>query len=156
MARARSTSSLHKPDLIGIAAFEMLVGREPDGTIALLYPAFDVAVLLGLGWIAWRLIRLVRRFRLGADVTPRPLGSRWLGVVAAIWLNAIVPVELLVAGPGLLGAPWSTLVRIDLGLVLFAFAILRLATGLVLVTALVRAARSRRRAPGDRAAVVAG
>ena len=29
----------HKPDLIGIAAFELLEGREPDGTIAAMYPA---------------------------------------------------------------------------------------------------------------------
>ena len=133
----------HKPDLIGMAAFAMLAGREPDGTIAFLYPAFDVVTVLALGWIGWRLLRTIRRLRRGDPVAPRLLGNRWLGAVVAIWLNAIIPFELMVLVPNLLAAPWSTLVRIDLGQVLFAFALLRFATGIVLAIAAGRVIRAR-------------
>jgi hypothetical protein len=76
-------------------------------------------------------------------VAPRLLGNRWLGAVVAIWLNAIIPFELMVLVPNLLAAPWSTLVRIDLGQVLFAFALLRFATGIVLAIAAGRVIRAR-------------
>ena len=61
----------------------------------------------------------------------------------AVWLNAIIPFELLVLVPNLLAAPWSILVRIDLGQVLFAFAVLRMATGVVLAIAGGRVIRAR-------------
>jgi CubicO group peptidase (beta-lactamase class C family) len=133
----------HKPDLIGMAAFALLAGREPDGTIAFLYPAFDVAAVLILAWIAWRLLRTVLRMRRGESVAPRPFGRLWLGAILVIWLDAIIPFELFVLVPSVLAAPWSTLVRIDFGQVLLAFALLRLATGLVLVVGAGRVVRAR-------------
>ena len=116
----------HKPDLIGMAAFALLAGREPDGTIGFLYPAFDAAAILLVGWIGWRLVRAARRMRRGESVAPRLLGHLWLGVIVAVWLDAIIPFELFFVVPNLLAAPWTSLVRIDLGQVLFAFALLRL------------------------------
>jgi hypothetical protein len=133
----------HKPDLIGMAAFALLAGREPDGTIGFLYPAFDLAAVLLLGWIAWRLARLTRRVHRGDSVAPRLFGHLWLGVIFAVWLDAIIPVELFVLVPNLLAAPWTTLVRIDLCQVLFAFGLLRLLTGLVLAIAAGRVIRTR-------------
>ena len=119
----------HKPDLIGMAAFALLAGREPDGTIGLLYPAFDAAAILLLGWIARRLLRTVRRMHRGEPVTPRLFGHLWLGVIVAVRLDAIIPFELFLLVPNVLAAPWTSLGRIDLGQVLFGFALLRLATG---------------------------
>lgn len=139
----------HKPDLIGIAAFELLEGREPDGTITLMYPAFDAISILLIGFLVWRLGSLVRRVRRGGAGAPTVLGNRWLGIAATVWFSGIVPVEIFLRMPDLLGAPWTTLVQIDLGLVALAFAALRLATGLVWLAVLV--AWLRRRLLADRA-----
>jgi hypothetical protein len=133
----------HKPDLIGIAAFELLEGREPDGTITFMYPVFDAISILLLGFIAWRLVALVRRTRRGSVTAPTLLGKRSLGIAVTVWLSVVVPIEVLLAMPGLLGAPWTTLVQVDLGLVAFAFAGLRLATGAVWLTILVLSVRRR-------------
>ena len=70
-ARARLYELAHKPDLIGMAAFALLAGREPDGTIGFLYPAFDAAAILLLGWIAWRLVRTARRMPIVASQSAR-------------------------------------------------------------------------------------
>ena len=133
----------HKPDLIGMAAFALLAGREPDGTIGFLYPAFDAAAILLLGWIAWRLVRTARRMHRGEPVAPRLFGHLWLGVIVAVWLDAIIPFELFLLVPNLLAAPWTSLVRIDLGQVLFGFALLRLATGVILAIAAGRIIKAR-------------
>jgi hypothetical protein len=135
----------HKPDLIGIAAFELLQGREPDGTITFMYPAFDAISILLIGFLVWRLVSLVRRARRGPVGAPKLFGNRWLGIAFTLWLSAIVPVEIFLAIPGLLAAPWTTLVQIDLGLVAFAFAALRLAIGLIWLAVLI--AWLRRRLP---------
>ena len=47
----------HKPDLIGMAAFALLAGREPDGTIGSCTRRSMWSRVLLLGWIAWRLVR---------------------------------------------------------------------------------------------------
>src|SRR4051812_25801384 len=133
----------HKPDLIGIAAFELLEGREPDGTITLMYLAVDAISILLIGFVASRLLALVRRARRGAVGVPRFLGNRWLGIAITVWFGAVVPVEIFLEVPGLLGAPWTTLVQIDLGLVAFGFAGLRLATGAVWLAILVVSLRRR-------------
>jgi CubicO group peptidase (beta-lactamase class C family) len=133
----------HKPDLIGIAAFELLEGREPDGTITAMYPAFDVIALLLVGFVVWRLLVLVRRARRGSVGAPTVFGNRWLGVATTVWLSVIVPVEIFFNGPNILGAPWTTLVQIDLGLVAFAFASLRAATGLVWLAILLASLQRR-------------
>ena len=134
----------HKPDLIGMAAFALLAGREPDGTIGFLYPAFDAAAVLLLGWIAWRLRPDCRGGCIVASRSPRACSATcWLGVIVAVWLNAIIPFELFLLVPNLLAAPWTSLVRIDLGQVLFGFALLRLATGVILAIAAGRVIRAR-------------
>jgi CubicO group peptidase (beta-lactamase class C family) len=146
----------HKPDLIGIAAFELLQGRERDGTITMLYGAFDAIAIVSIGFVAWRLVSLVRRLRRGEASVPRVFGSRWLGIAMTIWLGAIVPVEILLRLPELLGAPWTVLVQIDLGQVALAFAALRLATGLVWLSIFAGWLRRRvgaRRAGGARSFV---
>jgi CubicO group peptidase (beta-lactamase class C family) len=144
----------HKPDLIGMAAFELLVGREPAGTFALMYPALDVLVAVGLGYLVWRLISTVRRLRRGESVAPRILGNRLVGAILAVWLNVVVPVEVLLVVPQFLGAPWPTLVHIDIGLVLLAFAVLRLAIGAVLLVAAIQPLQ--RRLAARRTAMSAG
>ena len=72
----------HKPDLIGIAAFELLAGREPDGTIGFMYPAFDAVAVLLLGLVVWRLsgcpADAARRVGRARDC----FGNRWLGVIS--------------------------------------------------------------------------
>ena len=80
----------HKPDLIGMAAFALLAGREPDGTIGFLYP------LRRGGRPAPRLDRLAPRPSCPADVSwragpPRLFGHLWLGVIVAVWLDVIIP-----------------------------------------------------------------
>ena len=129
----------HKPDLIATAAFQSLVGREPGGTLAFLYPALDLLFAVVLGFMVFRLVMHARRMRRGDSLMPRALGNRWLGIALVIWLDAIVPIEILWRFPDLLAAPWSVLAGIDLGQVVLAFALLRLSMGCLLVIALVRA-----------------
>jgi hypothetical protein len=119
----------HRPDLIGLAAFELLEGHQPGGTLASLYQVFDALCLAVIAYLGWRLARVVRNARRGDLSSPRPLGRRWLGVVWLVWLDLVVPVEILVTVPRLLGAPWWTLVRTDVGLVALLVASLRLAIG---------------------------
>ncbi|MFL5674212.1 MAG: hypothetical protein ACJ779_04350, partial [Chloroflexota bacterium] len=108
-----------------------------------MYPVFDAISILLLGFIAWRLVALVRRTRAGSVSSPTLFGKRSLGIAVTVWLSVIVPTEILLGMPGLLGAPWTTLVQIDLGLVAFAFAGLRLATGAVWLAILVVSLRRR-------------
>jgi CubicO group peptidase (beta-lactamase class C family) len=124
---------LHKPDSIAESAFQQMLGQAPQGTLELFYPVFDTFVIALFGTIWYRLIRLIRRSRNGQSVAPRLFGRAALGLAFAVWLNAVVPIAILVNGPRLLGAPWTVLVRIDVGLVLFLFAVTRLATGLAIL-----------------------
>jgi hypothetical protein len=121
-----------------------------------MYPAFDAISILLIGFLVWRLVVLVRRARRGSVGVPTVLGNRWLGVAVTVWLSAVVPVEIFVQGPNLLGAPWTTLVQIDLGLVAFAFAALRLTIGLVWLTVLVGWLRRRAAAGAGRREVPIG
>ena len=75
-------------------------------------------------WPAWSDRPRASRFRLAGSVGLRA------------YLDVLVPVVLLVKTPDLLGAPWTTLVRIDLGLVIAALAAVRVADGVVRVTRL--------------------
>jgi CubicO group peptidase (beta-lactamase class C family) len=136
----------HKPDLIGLAAFELLQGREPDGTLAALYPAFDMLCLAVIGYLVWRFGRVVRDARRRALAPPRPWGRRSVGIAWTVWLGLVLPVEILIAMPRLLGAPWTTLIRIDVGLVAFLVVSLRLAIGAVYLAAAVRGSWSPDRA----------
>ncbi len=50
-------------------------------------------------------------------------------LVAALYLDVVVPVVIVTQAPAVLGAGWPVLVHIDVGLVLLAVAMLRVATG---------------------------
>jgi hypothetical protein len=135
----------HKADLIATAAWQQLLGQEATGTIAFFYPAFDVLAALLIAFTSWRLLGLVRRVRRGEPIRPLLLSSRWLGIFVMVWLNGIIPAEILLRLPEVLAAPWAVLVRLDIGLVAFAFAILRLLFGLVLVAVWTRGFVAARR-----------
>lgn len=131
---------LHKPDAIGQGVVSLLLGHEPRGTLQLFYPAFDLAALALLGLFVVGLVRTVRRpvapWPTWADRSPAGrlllLGS--VGLRA--YLDVVVPIVLLVKVPELLGAPWTTLVRIDLGLVIAAIVVVRAADGVIRVARL--------------------
>jgi hypothetical protein len=136
---------LHKPDAIGEGVVSLLLGHEPRGTLQLFYPAFDLAALALLGFFVVGLVRTVRRpigpWPAWAD---RPMLGR-LRLVGSLgfraYLDVVVPIVLLVKTPELLGAPWTTLVRIDLGLVVVAIVAARVADGVVRVARLAVARR---------------
>jgi hypothetical protein len=137
---------LHKPDSIGLAAVAQLMGRESPGTLAMFYPVFDALVVLLLGLLVWNLLRLVR-----APIAPRsrPWPQTWRGrlvLPVRLYLDLAVPFAILVGAPAFFGAGWAVLVRIDLGLVLAAIAVLRLLDGLI---RLVRTMRAMRSAPSS-------
>jgi CubicO group peptidase (beta-lactamase class C family) len=122
-----------KPDSITLAAFQQLLGQAPTGTLTLFYPAFDLAALLLIAYTTWHFLTVVRRAHRGEPLVGRFIRSHRLAIAVAIWLNLVVPVAILTRLPDLLAAPWWILVRLDIGLVAFVFAILRLATGAALV-----------------------
>jgi CubicO group peptidase (beta-lactamase class C family) len=124
---------VHKPDFIGTAIIQKLAGREPAGTLQFLYPAVDAISLALIGFAAWRLAVVAVRLRRGTPNRVRAFGKPSLGIVLSIFLYGIVPAEILLNVPRFLAAPWTTLVRIDIGLVLFTFAMLRLATGILIL-----------------------
>jgi CubicO group peptidase (beta-lactamase class C family) len=137
---------LHKPDAIGQGVVSLLLGHEPRGTLQLFYPAFDLAALTLLGLFAVGLVRTVRR-----PIGPRPTWAdrsrlsrlRLVGSLGfRAYLDVVVPIVLLVKMPDLLGAPWTTLVRIDFGLVIAAIVAVRVADGVVRVARLAVARRA--------------
>jgi CubicO group peptidase (beta-lactamase class C family) len=131
---------LHKPDAVGQAAVARLIGHQGPGTLALFYPAFDLLVLLLLAMLVRNLIRLVRS---PLALRSRPWPTTWrdralLGL--RLYLDLVVPFAILSQAPALLGADWSILVRIDLGLVLAMIAAVRLLDGAVRLARTVNAA----------------
>ena len=137
---------LHKPDAIGEGVVSLLLGHQPRGTLQLFYPAFDIATLALLGLLVMGVVRTARRsvgpWPAWAD---RPVPGR-LRLVGSIglraYLDVVVPVVLLLKAPDLLGASWTTLVRIDLGLVIAALIVVRAADGIVRVARLAVARRA--------------
>ena len=166
---------LHKPDAIGLGVVSLLTGHVPGGTLALFYPAFDLAVLALVGLLLRDLGRAIRRARrrigVGGDtaIAPaampatfgldRPAGrpapafgrlasarrriGRGAALGLAVYLDLVVPAAILLGAPGLLGAGWGALVRIDVGLVLLVVAALRLATGAARLAAWLGGRRGR-------------
>lgn len=140
---------LHKPDAIGQGVVSLLLGYEPRGTLQLFYPAFDLAALTLLGLLVFGVVRTARRsVGPGPAWAGRPLQSR-LRLVGSVglraYLDVIVPIVLLVETPELLGAPWTTLVRIDLGLVIAALIVVRAADGVVRIGRIAVARRAAAR-----------
>ena len=104
------------------------------------YPAFDIAALVLLGLLVIGVVRTARRpvgpwpswAHRSAPGRVRLVGS--FGLRA--YLDVVVPLVLLVKTPDLLGAPWTSLVRIDLGLVIAALIVVRVADGILRVARL--------------------
>ena len=75
---------LHKPDQIGLGVLAMAMGQAPDGTLEGFYPIVDVALLVIVGLMGWRVLVLVRAPRVvpgaGAavqrSVVPAPADRR--------------------------------------------------------------------------------
>jgi CubicO group peptidase (beta-lactamase class C family) len=151
---------LHKPDAIGQGVVSLLLGHEPRGTLQLFYPAFDLAVLAMLGLLVIGLVRTVRRpvgrWPAWKD-RPRLSRLRLVGSVGfRTYLDVVVPIVLLVKTPDLLGAPWTTLVRIDLGLVIAAIVAVRVADGAVRLARLAVARRGIARSGARPASMLPG
>ena len=133
-----------KTSTIGLSATERMAGLPPTGTLEGFYLVFDLAIL---ALFAMMLRGLFRAGKAARDNNPTEAhhGRAWtFGVgVLRLYLDLIVPLAILWRAPAILAAPWWILVRIDVGLVLLAFSILRLATGVVRVVGWARS-RSRR------------
>lgn len=139
--------TLHKPDSIGLAMTERLMGVEPIGTEAFLYPAFDLVAILVLAGMA-RGTLLAARPSLARPWTPR----RWLLLVVRAYADVVVPMVILTRFPSLFGAGWDVMIRVDIDQVVAAIAVLRIADGVVRIAGWVRA----RRAPTVALATVVG
>jgi CubicO group peptidase (beta-lactamase class C family) len=132
-----------KTTTIGLSATERMAGLPPTGTLEGFYLVFDLAIVALFAVMLRGLFRAVKVAR-AADPGETRHGSAWtFGVrVLRLYLDFVVPLLILWRAPAFLAAPWWILVRIDVGLVLLVFAMLRLATGLV---PLIGWARSRSR-----------
>lgn len=137
---------LHKPDAIGMAAVAQLIGREPPGTLAWFYPAFDVLVLIVVVLLARSLFKLVRAPVVARRALVAP-GLRGLTMlVARVYLDVVVPLAILVQAPIVFGAGWGVLWRIDIGMVVAAIAVMRAADGIIRAIRTVQGRRLARRA----------
>ena len=121
-----------KTTTIGTAAAAKLAGLPATGTLEAFYPVFDIAVLALFAVMVRGLARAVIAARRsdapsGPLLRPRTIATG----ILRLYLDWIVPLVILWRTPTFLAAPWSVLVRIDLGLVLLVFALIRLATGVV-------------------------
>lgn len=127
---------LHKPDFIGLGVTSLLIGREPAGTLQAFYPAFDGIVLMLFAVLLLGLVRQVRARPTDPSVTwterSKTARARLVGGHAwRLYLDVLVPLVILLRAPDFFGAPWLVLVRVDIGLVLFVFVLLRLADGAI-------------------------
>jgi CubicO group peptidase (beta-lactamase class C family) len=143
-----------KTTTIGLSATERMAGLPPTGTLEGFYLVFDLAILVLFALMFRGLFRAVRAARASSPRETRH-GRAWTyGMrVLRLYLDFLVPILILWRTPSLLAAPWWILVRIDVGLVLLVFAVLRLGTGMV---RLVEWARSRNRETREQVQVAGG
>jgi hypothetical protein len=133
-----------KTTTIGLAGAARLAGLAPIGTLEAFYPAFDIAVLLLFAVMARGLVRTARSVRRGdpeAAPQSRTRTRRTALRIVRLYLDLFVPLAILWGTPAFLAAPWWVLVRTDLGLVLFAFALLRLTAGAIRLAGWLRSRR---------------
>jgi hypothetical protein len=140
-AQAIPYELLGKIDMIGFGALDLMLGREPNGTLERFYVVVDVGLIVILLMMIRGHLRLARQVsrREGPGSTGRL--RRLAGVVFHGYLDVIVPLFLLLRVPAALAAPWPTLVRTDVGLVLAVFIALRLTGGALRATGWWRAGR---------------
>ena len=140
-AQAIPYELLGKIDMIGFGALDLMLGREPNGTLEKFYVIVDVVLILMLIVMLRGHLRLARRMRR----RERPAPVSWLRRLAGItfhgYLDLLVPILLLLRVPIAFAAPWSVLVRTDIGLVLAIFIGLRLTGGALRLTGWWRAGR---------------
>jgi CubicO group peptidase (beta-lactamase class C family) len=119
---------LGRIDVIADGVAAQLINTNQPGTIAGLYVAFDVLVVL---LIALQLRTIVRLLRRPAGIPHRKGRIRtalWEIVIPA-WRELLVPTSILLGLPAVLGAPWINLGQTDVGACAFALALILLATG---------------------------
>jgi CubicO group peptidase (beta-lactamase class C family) len=121
-----------KTTTIGHAAAARLAGLPATGTLEAFYPVFDLAVVALMAVMVRSFLRAVAAARRGTEQPLQPSRARTIGVrILRLYLDWLVPLAILWRTPAFLAAPWWILVRLDVGLVLFLFALVRLATGVV-------------------------
>jgi hypothetical protein len=131
-----------KTTTIGLAGAARLAGVAPIGTLEAFYPAFDIAVLMLFAVMARGLVRTARSVRRGdPPVAPQSRARRAAVRIVRLYLDLFVPLAILWGTPAFLAAPWWVLIRTDLGLVLFAFALLRLTAGAIRLAGWLRSRR---------------
>lgn len=132
-----------KIDSIGIGALDQMLGRQPNGTLEHFYPVLDIVLLILLAYWLRGLVRLARR-SWHREPVAGPWRIRRIGALAIrSYLDLIIPVLLLLRVPGVFSAPWSAMVRTDVGLVILAFVVLRLADGGLRITGWLRRGEPR-------------
>lgn len=121
---------LGRLDVIADGIASLLVNTPKPGTLAGLYPAFDVAVVL---IVLLQLRSLVRIWRRGSGL---PVGKGRIRTVVfelviPVWRELVAPIAIFVGLPAALGAPWANLAKTDVGGFVLALAVLLLLTGMV-------------------------
>ena len=121
--------TLGKIDAIGIGALDQMLGRQPNGTLEHFYPVLDVVLLVLLAYWLRGLARLARR-TWAREPVAGPWRVRRIGALAIrSYLDVVIPILLLGRVPGVFSAPWSAMVRTDVGVVILVLVVLRLADG---------------------------
>ena len=140
-AQAIPYELLGKIDMIGFGAIDLMLGREPKGTLERFYMILDIVLIVILVVMIRGHLGLARRVRRREG--PGSIGRvrRLAGIMFHGYLDLIVPVVLLLQVPAALAAPWPVLVRTDVGLVLAVFIALRLTGGALRATGWWRSGR---------------
>ena len=134
-AQAIPYELLGKIDMIGFGALDLMLGREPNGTLEKFYLLVDVALIVALVVMLRGHVRLAgpgasspgrRRPAVGSDA--------WRGSRSTAISTCSSRSSCCFEHPSAFAAPWPVLVRTDIGLVLAVFIALRLTGGALRLT----------------------
>ncbi len=128
-AQAIPFETFGKIDAIGIGALDRMLGRQSNGTLEHFYLILDLALLVLLALWARGLVRLARRAWRREPVSGGWQVRRVGAIVIRSYLDIVIPVLLVVRVPEVFSAPWSAMVRTDVGLVIVVFLVLRATDG---------------------------
>jgi CubicO group peptidase (beta-lactamase class C family) len=128
-AQAIPYELLGKIDMIAFGALDLMLGREPNGTLEKFYPLVDVALIVALVVMLRGHLQLVHRVRGRRGSTAGGRFRRLAGITFHGYLDLLVPLVLLLRAPDAFAAPWPVLLRTDIGLVLAVFIAVRLTGG---------------------------
>ena len=140
-AQAIPYELLGKIDMIGLGALDLMLGREPNGTLEKFYVLVDVVLIVTLVVMLRGHLRLAGRVRRRQGPTAHGRVRRLAGIAFHGYLDLLVPALLLLRAPSAFAASWPVLVRTDIGLVLAIFIALRLTGGALRLTGWWRAGR---------------